>query len=345
MFVIFFYFFFKELALKLPDAETLLLEVPDFVNTVLQEIRNEPAFSSMAKKVQAYAVRISELDVSVWRDFSRDLVWQLWTVICTGSRNALPIYDRETNLRKRAVWLGDKTIRQDLKQTFFFICPEDTVIVDLFVYSFCIKLWDVLVVFGLKWVNPDSLRPKDSRFSAKDDDDTLHFISGFILKKYVTKARNHLKNGDWRAIYKCITERFIENADSQASPTEKEVKQWTLQRSRGGLIVAGQEAFNFFSLLDKLLNTIENRSHGDPSNICLAHDVVLNAVYGEEAILNAWSSLVGFSYFDEMGSLFLMEMMVKSYTNLYGFACASRERRAPVDPIPEDAPIRQHLLK
>lgn len=333
-----------ELARSLPSAEELLLEVPDFVKSALQQIIEEPAFSPRAKKVQAYATELSELDVPVWREFSRDLVWQIWDQVCTGSRSALPIYDRENTLRRRAMWLGDVEVRQDLKQTFIFICPQDSDVVHLFVYSFCVKLSDILVEFGLKWINPN-IQQRQQKYDFDDDDDTLHFICGYILKKYTNKARNHLRNAQWKAIYSCLTEKFIESVDSEATPTDSEVKQWTLQRSRGGLIVAGQEAFYFFSLLDKLLTSIDRESKGDPSKICLSHDVVLNAVYSRGDILNAWGSVVGFSYFDEMGSLFLMEMMVKSFTNLFGFACASRERRAHVEPIPQDAPIRQHLLK
>lgn len=317
----------KKLAGQLPNKEQLVKEVPVLVNRALKGIMDEEAVSNLEKRVEAYARRLYYNSFPLWKEISRELVHEVWQYVTLTELSLLPTVDRDHFVWSRNMWLTSGGRRESFVLNLLFLYPDDSEVVEVFFYKFFMKLNEAVYKFGMKClgspdVTSDSLgEERDIR--SDPDHDELHTLCALVLRTYIKRASQNKSVKGWSAVYKCMKRNFLEHKGSCKPLNSAEMKDWAFGDSNN--LVTSQRAFKLFFLLEAVIDNI-NKVNPTCDGPAALHKLVLRAVYLRQDIIRAWDKLVASSHFEEMDSLFVLEMLVKSFAFFSGCALVRRQK-------------------
>ncbi|KAJ1527595.1 hypothetical protein ONE63_007558 [Megalurothrips usitatus] len=291
---------------QLPNKEQLVKEVPVLVNRALKSISDEHAVSILEKRVEAYARRLYYNSFPLWKEISRELVHEVWQYVTLTGLTILPAVDWD----------------------HFSWSRNDSEVVELFFYKFFMKLNDAVYKFSMRCLGSpdtmsDSFREEEDARSNPDLEE-LHTLCGLVLRTYIKRASQNKSVKGWNAIHKCMKRNFVERRDTCEPPKSDEMKQWALEDSNQ--LITTKCAFKFFALLEAVIENINKVNPTCDGPVAL-HKMVLRAVYLRQDIIRAWDKLVASSHFEEMDSLYVLEMLVKSFAFFSGCASARRQQK------------------
>ncbi|XP_034248811.1 uncharacterized protein LOC117649822 isoform X2 [Thrips palmi] len=322
----------KKLAGQLPNKEQLVKEVPVLVNRALKGIMDEEAVSNLEKRVEAYARRLYYNSFPLWKEISRELVHEVWQYVTLTELALLPTVDGDHFIWSRNMWLTTGGRRESFVLNLLFLYPDDSEVVEVFFYKFFVKLNEAVYKFGMKClgspdVTSDSLSEEHDARSDPGLED-LHTLCALVLRTYVKRASQNKTVKGWSAVYKCMKRNFLEHKDSGKHPKSAEMKDWAFGESNS--LVASKQAFKLFSLLEAVIDNI-NKVNPTCDGPAALHKLVLRAVYLRQDIIRAWDKLVATSHFEEMDSLFVLEMLVKSFAFFSGCANARKQKEREME--------------
>lgn len=326
---------------QLPSKEQLVKEVPVLVNRALKAITDEEASSALEHRVEAYARRLYFNSFPLWREISKELVHEVWQYVTLTELTILPAVDWDHFVWSRSMWLTSGGRRESFVLNLLFLYPDDSEVVELFFYKFFMKLNEAVFKFAMRCLgSPDVISETfcveaDTRFDPGQEE--LHTLCNLVLRTYIKRASQNKTVKGWNAIYKSMKRNFVQNRETGQSPKSVDLKQWAMEDSNQ--LVTTKRAFRFFSLVEaviqninKVNDTVNNKVDGP---IAL-HKMVLRAVYLRQDIIRAWDKLVATSHFEEMDSLYVLEMLVKSFAFFSGCATARKLKQKALEEEEED---------
>lgn len=299
--------------------------MPVLVNRALKGIMDEPAVSSLEKRVEAYAKRLYYNSFPLWKEISKELVHEVWQHVTLTELTLLPAVDWDFFVWSRNVWLTSGGRREGFVLNLLFLYPDDSEVVEVFFYKFFVKLNDAVYKFAMRCLGSPDVVSDSNRFEPdirpNQGLEELHTLCSLVLKTYLKRASQNKAVKGWNAIYKCIKRNFVENSETGKPPKSSEMLQWALGQSNH--FVTTKSAFRFFSLISAVIDNI-SKVNPQCEGPVAQHKMVLRAVYLRQDIVRAWDKLVASSHFEEMDSLYVLEMLVKSFAFFSGCASARK---------------------
>lgn len=313
---------------QLPSKEQLVKEVPVLVNRALKAIMDEFTLSPLEKRVEAYARRLYYNSFPLWKEISRELVHEVWHYVTLTELTLLPGVDWEHFVWSRNMWLTSGGRRESFVLNLLFLYPDDSEVVEVFFYKFFMKLNESVYKFAMRCLGSPDIISDSCRdeidIRSNSDLQELHTLCSLVLRTFVKRASQNKTVKGWSAIYKCLKRNFVEKEDTEKPPKSAEMQQWALENSVN--LVPTKRAFRFFSLVEAVIENINKVNPTCDGPVAL-HKMVLRAVYLRQDIIRAWDKLVASSHFEEMDSLYVLEMLVKSFAFFSGCASARKQKR------------------
>jgi hypothetical protein len=147
-----------------------------------------------------------------------------------------------------------------------------------------------------------------------EDLETIHYISGSVVRAYYRKGCRFTKSAGWKKILNVITDRLLESDSVEGPPAI--VKGWTNAMNKGKLFFVSCKLFNFFVGVAQILEKVTS------DRLKVDHDLVIESVcQGVNVLL--WDEAVG-DYLSESASYSLMCGMIHSFCNTYGVGRAKK---------------------
>ncbi|KAK3928499.1 DNA-directed RNA polymerase subunit beta [Frankliniella fusca] len=321
---------------QLPSKEQLVKEVPVLVNLALKAIMDEEASSALEHRVEAYARRLYFNSFPLWREISKELVHEVWQYVTLTELTILPAVDWDHFVWSRSMWLTSGGRRESFVLNLLFLYPDDSEVVELFFYKFFMKLNEAVFKFSMRCLGSSDVISEtfcaeaDLRFDPGQEE--LHTLCSLVLRTYIKRASQNKTVKGWNAIYKSMKRNFVENRETGQPPKSADLKQWAMEDSNQ--LITTKRAFRFFSLVEAVIqniNKVNDKVHNKVDGPIALHKMVLRAVYLRQDIIRAWDKLVATSHFEEMDSLYVLEMLVKSFAFFSGCATARKQKQKAME--------------
>lgn len=278
-----FLFFFSDALVQFPDQEQLIRDLPVATLLVLQEMAAKPSVGQQGEIFSSFLNFLLESEeLPGWLDFTGAVGNHFISAIVKNK------FSMPSTLYKQSLSVVDEVLTSFEDRHLFIkhltkVGFEDTSIFDSFICEFVFVLSDQLLVLLFQRLRNKLIKVAVLRPLSEKQRQTVHFVAGSIMNKFMGVALRSTKSISWQQIKFCIQTVFLEGEGVAAASMSD--RRWTELVDRGGLKICGGEATDFFISLAMLLYSLEERDGS------LYLETALSSVFESDVHLK-WDSLI-----------------------------------------------------
>ncbi|XP_034255468.1 uncharacterized protein LOC117653723 [Thrips palmi] len=310
----------KEAASRFPSASKMIQHCTETISESFEAMKLRPAFGPLGQQYKAVVQNAKDiangsLNIPQWNELFK-IIHEEATKDVGECKVLLPSALISVLMKNCDRQLSDRCHRKKLCDLLQMCIACSTSVANIFIADYILMLVTKMFKYYSSCLKKDVT---DQRVEVveldNEDKETIHFISGAVVRAFYKKSRAFAKsNVRWAKIGNLITNKLLESDVVPGPPAI--VKGWTIAKNKGRLFFVSGALFDFFvGIAETLEKTIDKKFRVDSNR-------VIEAVCQGTVIL-LWDEAVG-DCVNEALSYDLMCGMTRSFCNTFGVGLAKK---------------------